>query len=86
MPSPPFQRKKRVSLSPSSHSPADPVACCHQCGTQHTCIKEKKPPWRRILWERQPYADNYVDQSFLSSLVTNANLRKPRFWTTSLVI
>jgi phosphatidylinositol glycan class C protein len=34
-----------------------------------------KPAWRRILYEPQPYPDNYTDVSFLSSLVMNANVR-----------
>jgi len=29
-----------------------------------------KPPWRKILWEQQPYPDNYVDQTFLASVLT----------------
>jgi len=33
------------------------------------------PPWERVLWKKQPYEDNYVDRTFLESLVTNANVR-----------
>lgn len=33
------------------------------------------PPWERVLWKKQPYEDNFVDRSFLESLVTNANVR-----------
>lgn len=29
-----------------------------------------KPPWRKILWEEQPYPDNYVDHTFLASVLT----------------
>eukprot|EP00964_Phaeocystis_antarctica_P133437 scaffold97644_cov51-Phaeocystis_antarctica.AAC.2 len=29
-----------------------------------------RPPWRKILWEQQPYPDNYVDQTFLASVLT----------------
>lgn len=32
-----------------------------------------KPAWRPILYAVQPYEDNYVDDSFLSSLVTNGS-------------
>jgi len=28
-------------------------------------------PWRRILYEPQPYPDNYVDDAFLQGLVAN---------------
>jgi len=34
-----------------------------------------RPPWRRILYESQPYPDSHTDESFLSQLVTNANVR-----------
>ncbi|PHJ21928.1 phosphatidylinositol n-acetylglucosaminyltransferase [Cystoisospora suis] len=33
------------------------------------------PKWEKVLWRRQPYPDNYVDQSFLGSISRNANLR-----------
>ncbi|EKM61032.1 uncharacterized protein PHACADRAFT_82029 [Phanerochaete carnosa HHB-10118-sp] len=33
------------------------------------------PEWERVLWKRQPFPDNYVPKTFLSSLSTNANFR-----------
>jgi len=36
-------------------------------------------PWRRILYEKQPYPDNYTDESFLDSLVTNARVQTVPF-------
>ena len=30
--------------------------------------------WRKVLYQRQPFADNHVDESFLAQLVTNANV------------
>ncbi|GAA5955170.1 hypothetical protein JCM10213_000187 [Rhodosporidiobolus nylandii] len=38
---------------------------------------EARPPFRKVLYLRQPYPDNYVDTSFLSSLKRNANLPPP---------
>ncbi|GFN73503.1 phosphatidylinositol n-acetylglucosaminyltransferase subunit c-like [Plakobranchus ocellatus] len=34
-----------------------------------------KQPWRKILYERQPYPDNYVDTSFLEELKKNLHVR-----------
>ncbi|GAA5849324.1 hypothetical protein JCM9279_006450 [Rhodotorula babjevae] len=32
------------------------------------------PPYRKVLWLRQPYPDNHVDASFLSDLRRNVNV------------
>lgn len=32
-------------------------------------------PWEKVLYKRQRYPDNYVDVSFLESLVTNASVQ-----------
>eukprot|EP01103_Thecamoeba_quadrilineata_P020522 TRINITY_DN885_c0_g1_i4.p1 TRINITY_DN885_c0_g1~~TRINITY_DN885_c0_g1_i4.p1 ORF type:complete len:228 (+),score=29.83 TRINITY_DN885_c0_g1_i4:45-728(+) len=38
--------------------------------------------WRKILYEKQPFEDNYVDkETFLIGLKMNANLRTYDFWT-----
>mmetsp|Transcript_34830 Transcript_34830/g.75315 ORF Transcript_34830/g.75315 Transcript_34830/m.75315 type:complete len:165 (-) Transcript_34830:312-806(-) len=34
------------------------------------------PVWRKILWEKQPFEDNYTDHTFLDALVTNANFHE----------
>jgi phosphatidylinositol glycan class C protein len=33
-----------------------------------------RAPWRKILYEAQDYADNYVDASFLDKLQRNREL------------
>lgn len=38
-------------------------------------------PWRKVLWERQPFPDNYVDQRFLEELRRNVGIRQYRYWT-----
>ncbi|GAB6032165.1 hypothetical protein CHUAL_010816 [Chamberlinius hualienensis] len=38
-------------------------------------MKEKKV-WRKILYEKQDYADNYVDDSFLKDLKKNLHMKK----------
>lgn len=39
-----------------------------------------KPPWRKVLYEQQPYEDNHVDQAFLSKLITNQNVVILEYW------
>lgn len=36
-------------------------------------------PWRKVLWERQPFPDNYVDQRFLEELRRNEGIRQYRY-------
>jgi phosphatidylinositol glycan class C protein len=35
-----------------------------------------KVPWRKILYEQQPYEDNYTDKTFLLGLIRNAHKRE----------
>ena len=32
-----------------------------------------KPKWRKALYVRQPYSDNYVDSTFMTGLIQNGN-------------
>lgn len=41
------------------------------------------PPWRKLLWLKQPYPDNYVDSSFLSQLKQNSHVQPYSFWILS---
>lgn len=34
-------------------------------------VEDERPAWKNVLYERQPYADNFVPDSFLEKLVTN---------------
>lgn len=36
--------------------------------------------WRKVLWERQPFPDNYVDRRFLEELKRNEGIRQYRYW------
>lgn len=38
-------------------------------------------PWRKVLWEPQPFPDNYVDQRFLEELRRNEGLHQYHYWT-----
>lgn len=37
------------------------------------------PRWRKVLYLKQPYEDNYVDETFLDSLVLNANVQRYKY-------
>ncbi|XP_067085977.1 LOW QUALITY PROTEIN: phosphatidylinositol N-acetylglucosaminyltransferase subunit C [Osmerus mordax] len=37
-------------------------------------------PWRKVLWERQPFPDNYVDRRFLEELRRNVGVRQYHYW------
>ncbi|XP_072294452.1 phosphatidylinositol N-acetylglucosaminyltransferase subunit C [Eucyclogobius newberryi] len=38
-------------------------------------------PWRKVLWQRQPFPDNYVGQRFLEELRRNEGLHQYHYWT-----
>ncbi|XP_068174542.1 phosphatidylinositol N-acetylglucosaminyltransferase subunit C [Antennarius striatus] len=44
------------------------------------CAPGPAAPWRKVLWEPQPYPDNYVDQRFLEELRRNEGIRQYRYW------
>lgn len=37
-------------------------------------------PWRKVLYERQPFPDNYVDRRFLEELRRNIRVRQYSYW------
>ncbi|XP_076873364.1 phosphatidylinositol N-acetylglucosaminyltransferase subunit C [Brachyhypopomus gauderio] len=37
-------------------------------------------PWRKVLYERQRFPDNYVDRRFLEELRRNIRVRQYRYW------
>eukprot|EP00164_Ancoracysta_twista_P002446 GFYU01003243.1.p1 GENE.GFYU01003243.1~~GFYU01003243.1.p1 ORF type:complete len:332 (-),score=89.81 GFYU01003243.1:116-1111(-) len=61
---------------------------CTVCGIRresgHTRGKKsvEQKPWRKILYERQLYDDNYVDESFLGQMRTNVTVEAYDYWTT----
>ncbi|KAF9570871.1 hypothetical protein EC968_001310 [Mortierella alpina] len=44
----------------------------------------QRSPWRKLLYVRQDYPDNYVDDTFLEELQKNANVRQYEYWSVVL--
>nr|KAJ3422295.1 hypothetical protein HK105_000332 [Polyrhizophydium stewartii] len=40
----------------------------------------QRPRWRKLLYIRQDYPDNYVDKSFLKLMKRNVNVRQLDYW------
>ncbi|KAF3941270.1 hypothetical protein ABW19_dt0200273 [Dactylella cylindrospora] len=53
--------------------------------SERTTIKEarnrRRKPWRKLMWVKQNYPDNYTDATFLDSLQRNVNFRAYDFWS-----
>ncbi|KAI8049819.1 phosphatidylinositol N-acetylglucosaminyltransferase subunit C [Gilbertella persicaria] len=50
--------------------------------TFHTTeYSSHNPPWQKLLWVKQNYPDNYVDDTFLDELQRNVNVRTYDYWT-----
>lgn len=40
----------------------------------------RRQRWHKVLYKKQPFPDNYVDQSFLEKLRKNVHARKYQYW------
>ncbi|OBZ83125.1 Phosphatidylinositol N-acetylglucosaminyltransferase GPI2 subunit [Choanephora cucurbitarum] len=47
---------------------------------QHPEYSTHNPPWQKLLWVKQNYPDNYVDDTFLEELQKNVNVRTYDYW------
>ncbi len=45
-----------------------------------TAAQQQQRPWRKVLYERQAFADNYTDAQFLRGLVQNASVAPYAYW------
>lgn len=44
-------------------------------------VVELKKPWKKVLWRKQDYPDNFIDESFLNGLQRNVNIQVTDFWS-----
>ncbi|KAK6496478.1 hypothetical protein TWF481_002495 [Arthrobotrys musiformis] len=49
-------------------------------GTIKEARSRRRKPWRKLMWVKQNYPDNYTDATFLESLQRNVNFRAYDFW------
>lgn len=56
-------------------APASPHS---RTGSRPRSTRQK--PWRKLLWVKQSYPDNWVDSSFLNQLQRNVNVHPYDFW------
>uniref|UniRef100_A0A8C4SSX0 Phosphatidylinositol glycan anchor biosynthesis, class C n=1 Tax=Erpetoichthys calabaricus TaxID=27687 RepID=A0A8C4SSX0_ERPCA len=47
-----------------------------KCAYRHPGVR-----WRKVLYEPQPFPDNYVDERFLEELRKNIYVRRYRYWS-----
>ncbi|KAF3921718.1 hypothetical protein ABW21_db0206600 [Orbilia brochopaga] len=50
-------------------------------GTIKEARSRRRKPWRKLMWVKQNYPDNYTDATFLETLQRNANFRAYDFWS-----
>ncbi|EWC44142.1 hypothetical protein DRE_07199 [Drechslerella stenobrocha 248] len=43
--------------------------------------RRRRKPWRKLMWVKQNFPDNYTDATFLESLQRNVNFRAYDFWS-----
>ncbi|KAF3188608.1 hypothetical protein TWF106_003213 [Orbilia oligospora] len=49
-------------------------------GTIKEARNKRRKPWRKLMWVKQNYPDNYTDATFLETLQRNVNFRAYDFW------
>lgn len=60
---------------------------CTFCHSAHDALGflrnriSPKHPWKKLLYVEQPYPDNYVDETFLTQMRKNVDLRTYDYWT-----
>ncbi|XP_059826667.1 phosphatidylinositol N-acetylglucosaminyltransferase subunit C [Hypanus sabinus] len=47
-------------------------------------LRYRRWRWKKVLYERQPFPDNYVDGSFLEELRKNIYVRQYQYWSVVL--
>ncbi|KAL1924086.1 uncharacterized protein VTP21DRAFT_7121 [Calcarisporiella thermophila] len=69
-----------------THATENGTVICEFCGAKidgkrHSSNKKPTTKWRKLLYVKQDYPDNYVDATFLEELQKNVNVRNYDYWT-----
>ncbi|KAG0123269.1 phosphatidylinositol N-acetylglucosaminyltransferase-domain-containing protein [Tuber indicum] len=70
----------RPPRAPSPRPPTNTAATSVSSSSSAPRIKKRKP-WRKLLWVKQDYPDNWVDPTFLSQLQRNINVHPYDFYS-----
>jgi len=54
------------------------MCVCPLCGGPN--VAERQPLWKKVLFAPQSFEDDYVDKTFLDSLITNANINNYNYF------
>jgi phosphatidylinositol glycan class C protein len=85
--SPPYQHQQPRSRSPLGRSDTVTAATAHlvasgTTGNATRSSRRRHRPWKKLLWVKQSYPDNYTDEeTFLDHLQRNPRLKPYEFWT-----
>jgi phosphatidylinositol glycan class C protein len=67
---------------PRAPSPRPPTNTTATTATSSSAPRiKKRKPWRKLLWVKQDYPDNWVDPTFLSQLQRNINVHPYDFYS-----
>ncbi|RPB05281.1 GPI2-domain-containing protein [Choiromyces venosus 120613-1] len=72
----------RPPRAPSPRPPANATTSTNaNASTSSASRIKKRKPWRKLLWVKQDYPDNWVDPTFLSQLQRNINVHPYDFYS-----
>ena len=75
----PLGSTKLPQLLPPQMGTRSPLPGIATVGTSPNMGSGAPPTWRKVLYEKQPFEDNYVDAAFMEQLRTNTHLRALKY-------
>ncbi|KAF2397445.1 GPI2-domain-containing protein [Trichodelitschia bisporula] len=79
--SPPRRQRARSPLGLDGAARGDKSEVTRRLSERRSSGRRRKSQWRKLLWVKQSYPDNYTDEyTFLEQLQRNPQLRPYEFW------